>query len=247
MNRFRTSLPSLVWMVLLVGLPQSAPLAQDSLLLNGMRWRQVGPNRGGRVTTVTGVPSQPNTFYMGVASGGVWRTTDAGASWNPISDRHFDVASLGDIAVSLSDLNTIICTHGLRSNVSTGRGVYKSTDNGPVLAVRRPPRRGTDWRGPHAPDRPNVAYVAATATSSSATSNAGSSRPRTADAPGGRCSTSPTAPARRTSSCSPETRMWSSRSCPAPSASRGRSSAARIRRIYKSTTGGEMWTRLSLH
>src|SRR5688500_10894374 len=63
--------------------------AQDSLLLNGMEWRHVGPNRGGRVTTVTGVPSQPNTFYMGVASGGVWKTTDAGASWRPISDDHF--------------------------------------------------------------------------------------------------------------------------------------------------------------
>src|SRR5688572_32943602 len=107
--------------------------AQDTLLLRGMRYRMVGPNRGGRVTAVTGVPTQPNTFYMGVASGGVWRTTDAGASWNPISDRHFDVASIGDIAVAPSDPNILYVgtgSDGLRSNVSTGRGVYKSTDNG---------------------------------------------------------------------------------------------------------------------
>ncbi|HYC50976.1 MAG TPA: hypothetical protein VEB19_07710 [Gemmatimonadaceae bacterium] len=139
--------------------------AQDSLLLNGMRWRNVGPNRGGRVTTVTGVPSQPNTFYMGVASGGVWRTTDAGASWNPISDRHFDVASIGDIAVSLSDPNTIYVgtgSDGLRSNVSTGRGVYKSNDNGQSWSFVGLRDVGQIGAVRIHPTDPNVAYVAAT-------------------------------------------------------------------------------------
>src|SRR5216117_616253 len=58
----------------------------DSALFRGLKYRLVGPSRGGRVTTVTGVPSQPRTFYMGVASGGVFRTTDGGANWVPITD-----------------------------------------------------------------------------------------------------------------------------------------------------------------
>ena len=58
----------------------------DPSFFNGLRYRLVGPARGGRVTTVTGVPSQPKTFYMGVASGGLFRTTDSGATWVPITD-----------------------------------------------------------------------------------------------------------------------------------------------------------------
>ena len=116
-----------------LSVPATQLLAQDSLLTGGLRYRMVGPNRGGRVTTVTGVPSQPHTFYMGVASGGVWKTTDAGMTWLPISDRDFDVASIGDIAVSQIDPTIIYVgtgSDGLRSNVSTGRGVYRSGDAG---------------------------------------------------------------------------------------------------------------------
>src|SRR5437016_502018 len=105
----------------------------DTPLFRGLRFRQVGPPRGGRVTTVTGVPSQPRTFYMGVASGGLFRTTDAGATWQPITDGKVPVASTGSVAVSESDPNVIYLGTGsddIRSNVSTGRGVYKSTDAG---------------------------------------------------------------------------------------------------------------------
>jgi photosystem II stability/assembly factor-like uncharacterized protein len=138
--------------------------AQDSLLLDGLKWRHVGPNRGGRVTTVTGVPSQPNTFYMGVASGGVWRTTDAGTTWRPLSDDHFEVASIGDIAVSLSDPNTIYVgtgSDGLRSNVSTGRGVYKSTDNGQSWSFVGLRDVGQIGAVRIHPNDPNTVYVAA--------------------------------------------------------------------------------------
>src|ERR1035437_956470 len=93
----------------------------------------IGPLRGGRVTTVTGVPSEPNTFYMGSTGGGVWKTTDAGHTWNNISDGYFAVASMGAVEVSLSDPNIILAGTGsskIRSNVSIGRGVYKSTDAG---------------------------------------------------------------------------------------------------------------------
>src|ERR1051325_7746832 len=98
-----------------------------------MRYRMVGSERGGRVTTVTGVPSQPFTFYMGSTGGGVWKTVDAGQTWINVSDPFFTEASMGSVEVSLSDPNVGWAgtgSEGIRSNVSTGRGVYRSTDAG---------------------------------------------------------------------------------------------------------------------
>ena len=105
----------------------------DPAFFNGLRYRLVGPSRGGRVTTVTGVPSQPKTFYMGVASGGLFRTTDSGATWTPITDGKVPLGSTGSVAVADSDPNIIYLGTGsdsVRSNVSTGRGMYKSSDGG---------------------------------------------------------------------------------------------------------------------
>lgn len=105
----------------------------DPSLFSALRYRLVGPSRGGRVTTVTGVPSQPKTFYMGVASGGVFRTMDSGATWQSLTDGKIPLGSIGCIAVADSDPNVIYVgtgSDGLRSNVSTGRGIYKSTDGG---------------------------------------------------------------------------------------------------------------------
>jgi photosystem II stability/assembly factor-like uncharacterized protein len=105
----------------------------DPAFFNGLRYRLVGPSRGGRVTTVTGVPSQPKTFYMGVASGGLFRTTDSGVTWTPITDGKVPLGSTGCVAVADSDPNIIYLGTGsdsVRSNVSTGRGMYKSSDGG---------------------------------------------------------------------------------------------------------------------
>lgn len=105
----------------------------DPALFKGLKYRLVGPSRGGRVTTVTGVPSQAKTFYMGVASGGLFRTTDAGATWSPITDGKVPLGSTGCVAVADSDPNVIYLgtgSDGVRSNVSTGRGMYKTTDGG---------------------------------------------------------------------------------------------------------------------
>ena len=68
-----------------------------SALWSGMKYRQIGPFRGGRVTAVTGVPAEPDTFYMGSTGGGVWKTTDAGHSWQNVSDGFFSVASMGAV------------------------------------------------------------------------------------------------------------------------------------------------------
>ena len=145
---------------------RSAPMlaAVDTSVFRGLRFRVVGPPRGGRVTTVTGVPSQPRTFYMGVASGGVFRTTDAGASWVPITDGKVPVASTGSIAVSESDPNTIYLGTGsddIRSNVSTGRGVYKSTDGGSTWAFAGLYDAGQIGAVRIHPTNPNIVWVAA--------------------------------------------------------------------------------------
>src|SRR5262245_56624891 len=86
--------------------PQQTPPI-DPAFFKGLRYRLVGPSRGGRVTTVTGVPSQPKTFYLGVASGGLFRTTDSGATWVPLTDVKVPLGSTGCLAVSDSNHNVI--------------------------------------------------------------------------------------------------------------------------------------------
>ena len=136
----------------------------DPALFQGMRYRLVGPSRGGRVTTVTGVPSQPKTFYMGVASGGLFRTTDAGANWIPIADGKIPVGSMGSIAVADSDPKVIYVgtgSDGVRSNVSTGRGVYKTTDGGDTWQFIGLYNAGQIGAVRIHPTNPNVVWVAA--------------------------------------------------------------------------------------
>jgi photosystem II stability/assembly factor-like uncharacterized protein len=136
----------------------------DTMLLHGLRYRNVGPPRGGRVTTVTGVPSQPRTFYMGVASGGLFRTTDAGASWVPITDGKVPVASTGSVDVADSDPNIIYLGTGsddIRSNVSTGRGVYKTTDGGSTWSFAGLYNAGQIGALRIHPKNPNIVWVAA--------------------------------------------------------------------------------------
>jgi photosystem II stability/assembly factor-like uncharacterized protein len=98
-----------------------------------MQWRCIGPYRGGRVTAVAGIPSQPYTYYLGATGGGVWKTEDGGISWEPISDGFFKTGSVGAIAVSESDPNIVYVGMGetpMRGNVSHGDGMYKSNDAG---------------------------------------------------------------------------------------------------------------------
>src|SRR5690349_12709430 len=104
----------------------------DPKLFSDLRWRSIGPLRGGRTKSAAGVPSQPNVFYIGVCNGGVWKTTDYGRTWNPIFDDQ-PTGSIGALAVALSDPNIIYAGSGeglQRPDLSTGDGVYKSTDAG---------------------------------------------------------------------------------------------------------------------
>jgi photosystem II stability/assembly factor-like uncharacterized protein len=104
----------------------------DPGLLAGLRWRAIGPHRGGRTKAVAGVPSQPYTFYIGVCNGGVWKTNDAGRTWKPIFDDQ-PTGSIGWVAVAPSDPNVLYVGSGEglpRPDLSTGDGIYKSTDAG---------------------------------------------------------------------------------------------------------------------
>ena len=102
-------------------------------LWSGLKYRMIGPERGGRVTAVTGVPLEPNVYYMGSTGGGVWKTTDAGHTWANISDGQIPLGSMGALEVSPSIPDIVYAGTGsskIRSNVSIGRGIYKSTDAG---------------------------------------------------------------------------------------------------------------------
>jgi photosystem II stability/assembly factor-like uncharacterized protein len=123
---------------LAVALGVAAPLAAqtapvDSTLFHALHWRMIGPYRGGRVTAVAGHADQPYVYYMGVTGGGVWKTTDGGMEWFPVTDSTRMAGSIGAIAVAPSDRNVVYVGTGEsppRGNVSPGNGLYRSTDAG---------------------------------------------------------------------------------------------------------------------
>src|SRR5678810_1459973 len=105
---------------------------QVASLSPGLRWRMLGPFRGGRVDAVCGVPGRPNEFYFGAVNGGVWKTIDAGRVWTPVFDSQ-PVASIGAIAVAPSAPDVVYVGSGestLRDSIGYGNGVYKSTNAG---------------------------------------------------------------------------------------------------------------------
>src|SRR5947199_9582153 len=107
-------------------------VAIDEKLFNGMRWRQVGPFRGGRALAIEGLVGEPDTYYFGAVAGGVWKTTDGGANWIPLFDKQ-PISSIGAIAVAPSDHNVVYAGTGeaaIRGNTTYGIGVYKSIDAG---------------------------------------------------------------------------------------------------------------------
>jgi len=104
----------------------------DTSLFGNLRWRMIGPHRGGRTVGGCGVPQQPNVFYIGVNNGGVWKTTDFGRTWRPIFDDQ-PTGSIGDVAVAPSDPNIVYVGSGegiQRPDLSVGNGVYRSGDAG---------------------------------------------------------------------------------------------------------------------
>ena len=145
------------------GQPAEGQSAAD--LLAEMRYRPVGPSRGGRVTAVAGHRSQPGTFYLGATGGGVWKTTDYGHHWHPISDGTFASPSIGAVAVAESDRDIVYVTtgsDGLRSNVIIGKGAYRSDDAGKTwraIGLEDTGNTGAVLIHPEDPDRAFVAAI----------------------------------------------------------------------------------------
>ncbi len=141
-----------------------APAQQTDTAINGgLRWRSIGPFRGGRSIAVSGIEGQPNVYYFGSVGGGVWKTTNAGETWEPIFDGQ-PIGSIGAIAVAQSNANIIYVGTGeadLRSDLTYGNGVYKSTDGGKTwtnIGLRDSQHIGRILIDPKNPD---VALVAA--------------------------------------------------------------------------------------
>jgi photosystem II stability/assembly factor-like uncharacterized protein len=155
-----------VVIVLSLGLAVGQTLFAESYpdaLFKGMKYRLIGPWRGGRALTAVGVPSEPNTYYFGAVAGGVWKTTNGGMSWTPLFDKEA-VSSIGSVAVSDSDPSILYVGTGeacIRGNISHGDGVYKSVDAGKTwknIGLKDTRHIGRVLIHPRNPD---IAYVAA--------------------------------------------------------------------------------------
>jgi photosystem II stability/assembly factor-like uncharacterized protein len=113
--------------------PAWSPPPVDTTIWNAFHWRSLGPDRGGRSIAVSGVKGQPKVGYFGATGGGLWKTTDGGATWAPVTDNQITSASVGAVAVSESNPDIIFIGMGescIRGNIMPGDGVYKSTDAG---------------------------------------------------------------------------------------------------------------------
>jgi photosystem II stability/assembly factor-like uncharacterized protein len=133
-------------------------------LAEALRWRSIGPFRGGRVTAVAGIDSQPMVYYMGATGGGVWKTEDGGTTWWNLSDGFFHTGSVGAVSVAQSNPDIVYVGMGeacLRGNLSSGDGVYKSTDAGKTWTHVGLPDSSQIGRIRVHPTNPDVLYVAA--------------------------------------------------------------------------------------
>jgi len=137
-----------------------AQAAKD--ILGSLRFRHIGPT-GNRLTSVVGIPDQPNIYYVGAASGGIWKTVDGGVHWEPIFDSQ-PVSSIGALAIAPSNSNIVWAGTGepwLRSHISVGQGVYKSTDAGKTWTLMGLEKTGRISRVVIDPQNPDIVLVAA--------------------------------------------------------------------------------------
>jgi hypothetical protein len=143
---------------------QTPAVAMDTSLFAGLRWRSIGPVRGGRSQAVAGSAARPLEYYFGATGGGVWKTTDGGQTWRSVSDRTFTTSSVGAIAVAASNPDVVYVGMGeteLRGNIIQGDGVYKSSDGGKTWSHVGLEKTMAIARIYVHPTNPDVVFVAA--------------------------------------------------------------------------------------
>src|SRR6187402_2657645 len=150
---------------LLVTLYPGAPSAQmDTSLFAGLRWRSIGPPRGGRSQAAAGSTARPFEYYFGATGGGVWKTTDGGLTWRPVTDKQIKSSSVGAIQVAASNPDVVYAGMGeteLRGNIIQGDGVYRSADAGKTWTHAGLEKTQAISRIRIHPTNPDIAYVAA--------------------------------------------------------------------------------------
>jgi photosystem II stability/assembly factor-like uncharacterized protein len=142
----------------------AADPAFDPALFSGLKWRNIGPNRGGRSLAAAGSPTRPFEYYFGAVGGGLWKTTDGGATWAPVTDGQIASSSVGAVGVSESNPDVVYIGMGeaqLRGNIMQGDGVYKSTDAGKTWTSVGLKETQAIARVRVHPTNPDVVYVAA--------------------------------------------------------------------------------------
>jgi photosystem II stability/assembly factor-like uncharacterized protein len=151
----------------LLGICYYVPAQQtgyDTALFNSLRWRNIGPNRGGRSIASTGVVKRPLEYYFGAVGGGLWKTIDGGTTWNPVTDGQIHSSSVGAVAVSESNPDVVYIGMGescIRGNIMQGDGVYKSTDAGKTWTQIGLGDTQAISRIRIHPSNPDIVYVAA--------------------------------------------------------------------------------------
>jgi photosystem II stability/assembly factor-like uncharacterized protein len=142
----------------------AAAATYEASVFGALQWRSIGPLRGGRSITSAGSPSRPNEYYFGATGGGLWKTTDGGTTWRPVTDGQIHSSSVGAVAVSESNPDTVYIGMGeteLRGNIMQGDGVYKSTDAGRTWKNAGLADTQAISRIRIHPTDPNIVYVSA--------------------------------------------------------------------------------------
>jgi photosystem II stability/assembly factor-like uncharacterized protein len=162
---YRRALHATLVAALLFSFLPATPAAQmDTSLFSGLHWRSIGPNRGGRSQTSAGSASRPLEYYFGATGGGVWKTTDGGLTWHPVTDKSLKTSSVGAIAIAPSNPDVVYAGMGeteLRGNIIQGDGVYKTTDAGKTWTSIGLEKTQAISRIRVHPTNPDIVYVAA--------------------------------------------------------------------------------------
>ncbi len=151
----------------ITGTAKNAPQAggnYDPQLFSGLKWRNIGPNRGGRSIGVAGSSSRPLEYYFGATGGGLWKTSDAGTTWRPVADQALRTSSVGAVAVSESNPDIVFIGTGeteLRGDIIQGDGIYKSVDAGKTWTQSGLTDTQAIARIRIHPANPDIIYVAA--------------------------------------------------------------------------------------